>query len=66
MSKQGRHMKRWHVEQILYLNKFNKSKLVVPEAHNFHFHSRDAENKKRESALLNSLRRFYAFFVNAL
>lgn len=59
-------MKRWHVEQILYLNEFNKSKLAVPENHHFNYHAKEIESEKRESVVLNSLRRLLSFFVDTL
>ncbi len=59
-------MKRWHVEQILYLNKFNKSKLALPEAHDFNYHFKEVAGEKKDSSFINSLRRFYAFFVDTL
>ena len=58
-------MKRWHVEQILYLNELNKSKLAFSELP-AQLHRNHHSGQRKEKTLVAALRRFIAFFVNTL
>lgn len=57
-------MKRWQIEQILYLNDFGKRKLVwhtLDQQHNI-----SAMPVRKENFALNSLRKVCTFFLNIL
>ncbi len=62
----GGHMKKWHVEGILYLNDFGKRKLAMPDVHQFSLYTPSPHVPKKDSFLLNSLKRIAALMVKSL
>jgi len=59
-------MKRWQIEQILYLNDIGKTKLALPEAH--HLVGQSLQNKlpKKENIVLVSLRKGLSYLLRVL
>lgn len=57
-------MKRWQIEQILYLNSENK--LVLPEPQELALHNMHGLLAKKENVFLASVRKFFTFLLNVL
>jgi len=63
---QGRRiMKRWQVEQILYLNS-GKDRLVFSQSHKSAGEVLSSDMSKKENILLKSIRKVCNFLINAL
>jgi hypothetical protein len=58
-------MKRWQVEQILYLNSV-KSRLVFSQSHKCAGEVLNNDIFKKESALISSMRKLCNFLINVL
>jgi hypothetical protein len=58
-------MKRWQVEQILYLNN-GKGRLVFSQSHKCAGEILNNDILKKESALKSSMRRVCNFLINVL
>jgi len=63
---QGRKMmKRWQVEQILYLNS-GKGRLVFSQSHKSAGDILNSDMLKKENVLKTSIRKFCNFLINVL
>ncbi len=61
----GKRMKKWHIEEILYLNDSDRRKLAVPDAQHFSWHAEFSFLPKKEFFLLHYLRRLVAFILKS-
>lgn len=59
-------MKRWHIEQILYLNEGKKPKLAFSDLHTGGLHFQQSKEGKRDNIFLVVVRKCVSFFVNIL